>query len=70
MNEYKNLIKIETVTGSYLKYKPESLEEFINMAISCNLDSKHLKLNAIKYGFEKNLKEIKEIIEERLEDSL
>lgn len=59
MKEYKNLIRVETETGSYLKYKPESLDEFVKMAKSCFLDSNHLKTNAEKYGFADDLKEIK-----------
>lgn len=55
MKKYKNLIEIKTEHGSYMKYQPQTVEDFIYDINKLNLDKTMIKFNATRYGFNDQL---------------
>ncbi|WP_368263217.1 hypothetical protein [Clostridium disporicum] len=64
MKKYKNLIEVQGKKGTYMKYQPETVDDFIDDIKKLNLDKTMIKFNATKYGFNDQLDYIMDKLKE------
>jgi len=64
MKKYKNLIEVQGKNGTYMKYQPQTVDDFIDDIRTLSLDKAMIKLNATRYGFDDQLDYIMDKLKE------